>query len=120
MTIVVDASPLGRALWGAMPLPQGADYVGTVVRDGYDTGALLLLPSGIYVQGNAGSVRTLPQQAVCDALRDARIDDPVRAAAAVLGRKGGMAGRGAAKARPSEQMSRAGKLGAAKRRGKKP
>lgn len=40
--------------------PEGADPLGTVTRDGYDTGALVRLRSDRLVQVNAGVIRTLP------------------------------------------------------------
>jgi len=50
--------------WPGMPVPQGAVVVGTVRRAPGDTGALFLLPTGQYVQGNAGCIRTLPQREI--------------------------------------------------------
>lgn len=64
--------------WGVMPLPDGAQALGTVSRES-GTGALLKLASGAYVQGNAGGIRTLPQNEVDAALA-------VSNAAAALGR----------------------------------
>jgi hypothetical protein len=49
--------------WGAMPLPAGAEALGIVTRE-TGTGALIRLASGVYVQGNAGGVRGLPQNDV--------------------------------------------------------
>lgn len=66
-----------KLYWGVMPLPEGAEALGTVARD-TGTGALIQLASGNYVQGNAGSIRTLPQVEVEQALQ-------VSAAAAALG-----------------------------------
>jgi hypothetical protein len=51
---------LGRMLWGPGPLPQGAALLGTVTRPNLEGGALLRMPTGRLVQGNAGSLRTLP------------------------------------------------------------
>lgn len=56
-----------KMYWGVMPLPEGAEAIGLVRRD-TGTGALIRLASGNYVQGNAGSIRTLPQREVEDAL----------------------------------------------------
>ncbi|MDP2949033.1 MAG: hypothetical protein Q8P22_05805 [Chloroflexota bacterium] len=58
----VTTNPQGpwRFWWGASPLPDGAEPLGTVTRDGHDTGALLRLRSGQLVQGNVRSLRTLP------------------------------------------------------------
>ncbi len=49
----------GRKYWGAMPLPPGAELLGAVSRDS-QTGALIKMPTGLQVQGNAGVIRTLP------------------------------------------------------------
>jgi hypothetical protein len=67
-----------KLYWGAMPLPEGAEALGLVKCGGGDTGALIRLASGNYVQGNAGGIRTLLQAEVEQALR-------VSNAAAVLG-----------------------------------
>ena len=64
--------------WGDMPLPAGGEALGTVTRDGYDTGALIRLASGQYVQGNAGAIRPLDSSAVDSAIA-------ASSAAAVLG-----------------------------------
>ena len=40
-------------------LPEGAEELGTVTRDG-ETGAYVLLASGVCVQMNAGTIRSLP------------------------------------------------------------
>jgi hypothetical protein len=50
--------------WGAMPLPSGSEPLGTVTRNETDTGALIKLRSGEYVQGNGGAIRRLPQREV--------------------------------------------------------
>ena len=50
--------------WGPGPLPSGATVLGTVTRADGATGALLRLSSGIYCQGNAGALRSLPQREV--------------------------------------------------------
>lgn len=52
-------------------LPVGAEAIGTVTRDGYDTGALARLPTGSYVQVNAGAIRNLDGRAVAAALGNA-------------------------------------------------
>ena len=83
--------------WGPGPLPNGATAHGTVTRDGDDTGALIRMPSGIYVQGNAGAIRNLPQNEVAASLaaaslaaRAGRMSTPARTRAArINGRKGG-------------------------------
>lgn len=50
----------GKLYAGPAPLPQGAKIIGTVTRDGYDTGALVELANGRQVQYNAGVIRNLP------------------------------------------------------------
>lgn len=67
-----------KLYWGDMPLPAGGEALGTVTRDGYDTGALIRLASGQYVQGNAGATRPLDPSAVDSAIA-------ASSAAAVLG-----------------------------------
>lgn len=47
-------------LYAGPTLPQGGVLLGTVTRDVGVTGALVSLPSGQYVQWNAGVMRTLP------------------------------------------------------------
>lgn len=54
--------------WGYMPLPANAEALGTIQRETLETGALIRLSTGIYVQGNAGAIRTLPQRDVAEAL----------------------------------------------------
>ena len=46
---------------GANMPPIGYGYIGTVTRDGCDTGALAVSAAGHYVQVNGGAVRSLPQ-----------------------------------------------------------
>lgn len=53
-------------------LPAGSRAIGTVTRDGHDTGALVLMASGSYAQCNAGSIRILDQRAVAAAVTAAR------------------------------------------------
>lgn len=57
-----------KLYWGVMPLPAGAEALGTVTRYDGSTGALIRLQIGTTVQGNAGSIRTLPQRDVDEAL----------------------------------------------------
>ena len=67
MTIATNDTRVGKLwalYWPGMPVPQGAAVVGTVRREPGDSGALFLLPTGVYVQGNAGCIRTLPQHEV--------------------------------------------------------
>lgn len=51
-----------QVYWGYLALPVGAEAFGTVTRETGETGALIRLNTGIYVQGNAGGIRTLPQR----------------------------------------------------------
>lgn len=51
--------------WGVGPLPQGSEVFGLITRDDeVIPGVLLRLANGIYVQGNAGSIRSLDQREV--------------------------------------------------------
>lgn len=50
----------GRMYWGPGPLPHGATLAGAVTRGNGDAGALLRMPTGRNVQGNAGAIRSLP------------------------------------------------------------
>jgi len=46
-------------------LPADCTPLGTITRNGTDTGALVLMSkTGIYVQVNAGIIKTLPQAKV--------------------------------------------------------
>ncbi len=49
-------------------IPAHSRAIGTVTRDGCDTGALVLMATGLYVQANAGVIRSLPQALVAAAL----------------------------------------------------
>jgi hypothetical protein len=54
-------------------LPANSRALGTITRDGYDTGALVLIEAtGRYVQANAGAIRSLPQAKVAAALAEVR------------------------------------------------
>lgn len=57
----VTKSGKWQLYWGQTPLPANAEALGTVQRETLETGALIRLENGIYVQGNAGSIRTLHQ-----------------------------------------------------------
>ena len=57
-----------RLYWGYSPLPANAEAIGVVQRDSLETGALIRLSTGIYVQGNATAIRTLDQSEVIAAL----------------------------------------------------
>lgn len=66
---VITISRLGKwRLYWPGPLPDGAEALGTVTRDGHDAGALLRMWSGLYVQGNANAIRLLPQGEVAAVL----------------------------------------------------
>lgn len=55
-------------------LPVNSRALGTVTRDGYDTGALALIEAtGLYVQVNAGVIRSLDQRKVSAAITAARM-----------------------------------------------
>ena len=56
----------------ANTIPNGSKALGTVTRDGFDTGALIVTPAGIYCQFNAGASKSLPQSKVIAALAEAR------------------------------------------------
>ena len=60
-------------LYWTSPLINGAEALGTVTRDGYDTGALIRTKIGVYVQGNAGAYRSLPQSDIIVALHMAEV-----------------------------------------------
>jgi hypothetical protein len=62
-TIRVDLGGNWRRHWGREPLPALVQAVGTVTRGARDTGALLLTGTGVYIIGNAGVLRSLPQPA---------------------------------------------------------
>lgn len=78
MKIKVRTKAAPHLYWGPGPLPAGAEFLGTVTRDEIDTGALIRMPNGIFVQGNAGAIRSLPQR-----------DVEMSLAASSLGRLGG-------------------------------
>lgn len=70
--LTVDPHGPGKAYWGPQPIPSGAQLIGVLRADQpYRQGALIKLASGMYVQGNAGCVRTLPQSEVRLALLQA-------------------------------------------------
>jgi len=100
-TITVDPAGNWRLYWGRSPLPTGAQAHGTVCR-GIEIGALIELPTGILVQGNAGALRTLPQ----DQTRRAMDPTPRNEAAAALGRLGA----GKPKAYTAEERARRAEL----------
>lgn len=54
-------------------LPTNSRALGTITRDIGDTGALVQIEAtGLYIQVNAGAVRTLPQSKVVAALAEVR------------------------------------------------
>lgn len=54
-------------------LPANSRAIGTVNRDGYDTGALVMIEAtGLYVQINAATLRNLDQRKVIAALSAAQ------------------------------------------------
>jgi len=59
-----------KLFWGNGPLPKGANALGVIRRGPWDKGALILMPTGIYVQGNAGSLRSLDQKKVAGLMSD--------------------------------------------------
>ena len=68
-----------KLYWGPGPLPEGGEAIGVIDREGCDVGALIEI-DGKYWQGNAYTLRSLPQREVIRAV-----------AAADLGRSGGQA-----------------------------
>lgn len=64
----VTKSGKWKLYWGYTPLPAGAEVFGTVQRETLETGALIRLSTGVYVQGNGGAIRTLPQREVVEAV----------------------------------------------------
>lgn len=66
MSITVDTAANWRLYTNT--LPDGATALGTITRDGCDTGALVQLRNGRYVQVNAGAIRNLDGRAVAAAM----------------------------------------------------
>ncbi len=66
--LVIDRQGPWALYWGNRPLPVGATAHGVVQRGDADTGALIRTAAGLYVQGNAGAIRTLDQRKVLAAL----------------------------------------------------
>jgi len=58
---MMDADKARKIYWGAGPLPKGATCIGECATAGRK-GALIRLANGNIVQGNAGSIRTIPTQ----------------------------------------------------------
>ncbi len=88
MVETTDDKKKGKLYWGAMPLPKNAELVGTVTRDNSETGALIKMPTGKLVQGNAGVIRNLPtisKKAKSTYYIDADQDQEMRIHAAEMG-----------------------------------
>jgi len=64
MSITIDRIGNWMKYWGMRPLPKRAVALGTVTRNETDTGALLLMRTGLYYQGNDGAIRGLPQRKI--------------------------------------------------------
>lgn len=62
---------LADLFWGPGPLPTGAVILGNVYRKPGIAGAIIRLPSGLYAQGNAGSLRSVNQTDIQRAIRQA-------------------------------------------------
>lgn len=102
MLKVTKSGKKWQVYWGYTPLPAGAEALGTVQRDTLETGALIRLSTGIYVQGNATAIRTLDQSEVKAALHRSE-------AAAALGAVGGTATSDAKAAAARENGKRGGR-----------
>lgn len=57
----IDIGGDWKPYWDNVPLPHGAEVIGSISLNDGNNGVLLLLQSGIYVQGNAGSVSSIEQ-----------------------------------------------------------
>jgi hypothetical protein len=68
--ISVNCLALAKLYWGDGPLPQGTVMLGCVNREPGYVGALLRTEAGIYVQGNAGCLRSISQAAAEQAARE--------------------------------------------------
>jgi hypothetical protein len=67
--IAVD--PAGAWRLYSPVIPEGMSVIGTVTRDGVETGALCRVrATGLYVMLNAGVIRSLPQRSVREALAE--------------------------------------------------
>jgi len=67
MKIILDPK-VGKIYWGIKPLPVGAELLGLIELKPIRKGALIRLQNGIFVEGSAGSIRTLEQDKVEQAL----------------------------------------------------
>jgi Flp pilus assembly protein CpaB len=64
--LVVD--PAGKWKLYTQTLPAGSAPAGTITRPNGEVGALVRMPTGVYVQINAGAIRALDQRKVLAAL----------------------------------------------------
>lgn len=65
----ITVDPSGNWRMYTNTIPANSELLGTVTRDGYDTGALVRInATGAYVQVNAGAMRSLPGREVARAL----------------------------------------------------
>lgn len=65
--LTVDLFGNWRLYWPSRVFPWGSVIAGTIDRGNGCVGALFKMPTGTYMQGNAGTLRNLPQRAVRDA-----------------------------------------------------
>lgn len=70
MKIILDPK-VGKMYWGIKPLPVVAELLGLIELKPIRKGALIRLQNGVFVEGSAGSIRTLEQDKVARILRDA-------------------------------------------------
>jgi len=68
MKLTVNLSGPWKLYAGPAPIPDGATIRGTVRRSSGAEGALVEMPTGIFVQWNAGVTRSLPQREIKAAL----------------------------------------------------
>ncbi len=59
MNMVTHDRVRGHLYWGAMPLPHKGEIIGTVTRRTGEAGALIKMPDGVLVQGNAGAIKVI-------------------------------------------------------------
>lgn len=72
MTITIDLKQSPRLYCD--PIPQGMAAIGVVDRDGFRGALMHVTATSLYVQANAGVIRTLPQREVRSALAAATAD----------------------------------------------
>lgn len=69
MSQILTVDPGGNWRLYTSTLPADSDPIGTVTRDGYDTGALVrIAKTGKYVQVNAGAIRSLDGRTIASLL----------------------------------------------------